>query len=128
MTQTPSNLSPRWDAAIEHCANYRKYLSGLSIPEESKTKAYLIDKDAIQRLLSQNEGKLDAIRVYIGQENIDGQGVIRLYMVGCTRDGDQFNDWNIPKTMELSSSATTTELGDTRPCPTQCSTANSLNS
>lgn len=126
MTQTPSNLSPRWDAAIEHCANYRKYLDGLTIKDELKTKAYLIDKDSIQRLLSQNEGKLDAIRVYIGQEMIEGQGVIRLYMVGCTRDGDQFNDWNIPKSME--SSITTTELGDTRPCPTQCSTANSLNS
>ena len=124
MTQT--NERSDWQLAIEQCANYRKYLDGLSIDDNSKTKAYLIDKDSIQRLLAQNNGRLDAIRVYIGHEIIDGQPVVRLYMVGCTKDGEQFNDWAIPNEKELLD--TQTQMGTTRPCPTQCSLANSLNS
>jgi hypothetical protein len=125
MTQVNEQGS-NWELAIEHCANYRKYLDGISIDPELKTKGYLIDKDSIQRLLAQNNGRLDAIRVYIGHEMIKDQPVVRLYMVGCTRDGDQFNDWQIPSNKELMDNQT--ELGKTRPCPTQCSTANSLNS
>jgi hypothetical protein len=117
---------PTWELAIQQCANYRKYLDGMAIEPELKTKAYLIDKASIQQLLAQNEGRLDAIRVYIGHEIIKDQPVVRLYMVGCTRDGDQFNDWAIPQEKELL--ATETQLGNTRPCPVQCSTANSLNS
>ncbi|HSB91548.1 MAG TPA: hypothetical protein VLC28_00460 [Flavitalea sp.] len=125
MTQTNETRSD-WQLAIEHCANYRKYLDGLSIDANSKTKAYLIDKDSIQRLLAQNSGRLDAIRVYIGHELVNGEAVVRLYMVGCTKDGEQFNDWQIPGEKELLT--TQTEMGTTRPCPVQCSTANSLNS
>jgi hypothetical protein len=125
MTQVNEQGS-NWDQAIEHCANYRKYLEGISIDPELKTKAYLIDKDSIQRLLAQNNGRLDAIRVYIGHEIIKEQPVVRLYVVGCTRDGEQFNDWQIPSGKELLESQT--ELGNTRPCPVQCSSPNSLNS
>lgn len=125
MTQNTEPRSP-WPLAIEHCANYRKYLDGLEIDPLVKTKAYLIDKSAIQQVLDQNGGKLDAIRVYIGHEIIKEQPVVRLYLVGCTKDGDQFNDWDIPNDKNLET--TQTILGNTRPCPTQCSTANSLNS
>ena len=125
MTQT-NGQSSNWPLAIEQCANYRKYLDGLSIDPELKTKAYLIDKDGIQQLLAQNNGRLDGIRVYIGHEIINDQPVVRLYMVGCTKDGDQYNDWAIPNEKELLD--TQTQMGSTRPCPTQCSLANSLNS
>jgi hypothetical protein len=125
MTQTNGQNS-NWPLAIEQCANYRKYLDGLSIDPELKTKAYLIDKDGIQQLLAQNNGRLDGIRVYIGHEIINDQPVVRLYMVGCTKDGDQYNDWAIPGEKELLD--TQTQMGSTRPCPTQCSLANSMNS
>jgi hypothetical protein len=125
MTQTNEQRS-NWELAIEQCANYRKYLDGISIEPELKTKAYLIDKASIQQLLAQNDGRLDAIRVYIGHEIVNDQPLVRLYMVGCTRDGEEFNDWKIPGEKELLD--TQTEMGKTRPCPTQCSTANSLNS
>src|SRR5678816_153689 len=114
-----------WQVAIEQCANYRKYLDGLSIEPDAKTKAYLIDKADIQKLLAQNDGRLDAIRVYIGHEIIKDQPVVRLHMVACTKDGEQYNDWKIPSGEELE---TQTQLVNGRPCPTQCSTANSLNS
>jgi len=117
-------LSP-WQVAIEQCANYRKYLDGLSIEGEAKTKAYLIDKADIQKLLDQNGG-LEAIRIYIGHEIIKDQSVVRLQMVACTKDGEQFNDWEIPSGKELQE--TSTLLVNGRPCPVQCSSPNSLNS
>jgi hypothetical protein len=118
--------SSPWEVAIEQCSNYRKYLDGITIEPEAKTKAYLIDKAAIQQLLAQNDGRLDAIRVYIGHEIIKDQAVVRLHMVACTKDGEQFNDWKIPSDKEFLE--TETQLGSTRPCPVQCSSPNSLNS
>ena len=112
-----------WEIAIEQCTNYRKYLDGLSIEPDAKTKAYLIDKADIQKLLAQND-HLDAVRIYIGHEIIKDQPVVRLHMVACTKDGEQYNDWKIPSGEELE---TQTLLGNGRPCPTQCS-SNSLNS
>jgi len=114
-----------WEVAIEQCANYRKYLDGLSIEADAKTKAYLIDKADIQKLLEQNGG-FKAIRIYIGHEIIKEQSVVRLHMVACTKDGEQYNDWEIPSGKELQE--TSTQLVNGRPCPTQCSSANSLNS
>ena len=125
MTQSSDQRSA-WEIAIEQCANYRKYLDGLSLEPDQKTKAYLIDKSSIQQILNQNGGRLDAIRIYVGHEIIKEQPVVRLHLVGCTRDGDQFNDWDIPSGKEALESQTI--LGSTRPCPTQCSSPNSLNS
>lgn len=125
MTQSNDTRSP-WQLAIEHCANYRKYLDGLLIDPLQKTKAVLIDKSEIQKVLNQNGGRLDAIRVYIGHEFIDQQPVVRLYLVGCTKNGEEYNDWDIPSDKEAVE--TQTILGNTRPCPVQCSAPNSLNS
>lgn len=107
-----------WSTAIEQCANYRNFLSGLDIDPNLKTKAVLIEKEAIKSLYQQG---CDGIRVYIGH---DENSQVHLHVVG-TKNGD---DYGVPTGEQVTAKILSTSLVNTRPCPVQCSLANSLNS
>jgi diadenosine tetraphosphate (Ap4A) HIT family hydrolase len=105
-----------WQTAIEQCANYRKFLSGLDIDESLKTKAVLIEKEAIKSLYQQG---CDGIRVYIGH---DENSQVHLHVVG-TKNGD---DYGVPTGEQLTSKVLSTSLVTTRPCPVQCTGSQSV--
>ena len=138
---TPTPLS--WKAIKKSVLDYQAHLRGLSIDPQLKRKAFLLDKETIDRLLQLGSGT-KAIRLYIGSEP-DGSG-LRIFPVACHQKTDHsgktyYEDVNIPLVLpeeaqrstgdtSLTAMETTEPLPDpyeTRPCPSDCSTANFLN-
>lgn len=145
-------MSENWSVIKEQVHTYRNYVKRL--PAEAAKKAsycYLLTKEEIDRLLSLagKDTSLDGIRIYLGGEMIDGHLVANAHVVACKKDGDSYNDYNVPGSLPdvalgaekgvkpLAFAATTTTsgidggdggTGTLKPCPAFCSSNNILNS
>jgi hypothetical protein len=138
----PSSNAPTWVQIKKSVLDYQAYLRSHQSNPALRRKAFLLDKETIDKLLGMGSGR-KAIRFYVGSEP-DGSG-LRLFPVACEERTDAsgnkyYHDINIPKTLadtELMTSAETTtettaeeplpEPYETRPCPTYCSSTNFLN-
>lgn len=136
-----TNGKPSWVEIKKAVLDYQAYLKKVQPDPQLRRKAFLLDRETIERLLLVGAGKASAIRFYIGSEP-DGSA-LRLFPVACEKKTDAtgsvyYEDINIPKTLpgetttEATTTADTTEDSlpapeDTRPCPTWCSTSNFLN-
>jgi len=150
MSPTTPNANPNpptWVEIKKSVLNYQAYLRSLSVPAELKRKAFVLDKEIIDRLFQLGSGSPKAIRLYIGSEP-DGTG-LRLFPVACEQKTDAsgrryYEDIDIPRTLstddtvmrsgdtaDMSTSDTTSgplpPPEETRPCPSDCSTSNFLN-
>lgn len=146
--------NPKLDKAIKDCKAYRKYLKNQGIPQHLASKGFLVTREMIERLMAQNGGNIDGIRIYVGLEVDDSNNpkAIKPYAVGCVKNGMQYNDYKVPKShqgtaADTSMAATTTSMGDAtnttltslstateepvvedpRPCPSECGEENDLN-
>lgn len=133
---------PSWKEAIRQTTEYRDYLKPLTVNEELKTLAYLITKESLDKLLTQNGQSLDGIRIYIGQDTINGDRLIRLVPVATKRivvNGIEVYDDYItyggePKKFTSGSSGEfppdpepdPDNFPEERPCPNECSPPNPL--
>lgn len=133
-------MSDNWSVIKEEVSTYRSYVKKL--PRKAADKAsfcFLLTKEEMDRLLSLNgDGGLHAVRIYLGGEMIEGHLVPTVHVVACQKDGKQYNDFNVPKTladapvkqMQFAKAATTTggdSTGILPPCPAACSNQNILN-
>ncbi len=117
----------------------------MDVNPELKRKAFLLDKETIDKLFELGSGR-KAIRLYVGSEP-DGTG-LRLFPVACQEKTDAsgrkyYEDINIPKKLpsdgEKGLMSATDAAGalaeeeplpnpyETRPCPTECGSTNFLN-
>jgi hypothetical protein len=143
--------NPKLGTAAKDCKAYRKYLKEKGIPQYLASKGFLITREMIDRLLAQNNGNIDGIRIYVGLDESTPAGVIKPYAVGCVKNGEQYNDYKVPArnpqaAVDPSMAATTTPLSEAtdttltatsvstepvveepRPCPSYCSQENELN-
>lgn len=141
---TNTNAPLEWEEIKRSVLNYQAHLKNSQPDAQLRRKAFVLDKDIIEKLLQANGGNVNAIRLYIGSEP-DGTG-LRLFPVACQEKIDAagnkyFEDINIPQTLPdksfaqsptqtATTDATSSILPDTcetRPCPPDCSTANFLN-
>ena len=124
--EAKDDLKTQWINAFDQTQRYREYLASLSINEEAKFKSYLISRQDIDDLLSQNGKVLDGIRIYIGHKVFENQEVaVRLIPVAVQKDAyGNFNDYNIPHKEDKDF---LTRICSTRPCPPECSSTNDLN-
>jgi hypothetical protein len=121
---TDAAPQPKWPDAFEQCENYRRYLDSLPIDPRLKIKSFLLTPESIEALLKQGGG-LDAIRIYIGHEIINGERAVRLFAVGAKKGiSGKYDDWNIPHRF---GTLNDTILGEVRPCPDECGSTNDLN-
>lgn len=152
-TKNGSDLRTKWRQAFSDTASYRKRLSAAkNLREEDKITAYSIHKKDIEDLLKKHGKNLDGIRIYIGERQINDETAIRLHAVAIIKQGEMYNDYNVPKLKDLASgrveefaTAESTEvskgfanphgnnqdlqgLAELRPCPQECSDKNDLNS
>ncbi|MGV3764896.1 MAG: hypothetical protein ACO1NW_02170 [Chitinophagaceae bacterium] len=125
---------PTWQEAVDQCAAYRDYLETLDVPVESKMKAILLTKEALNELLTQDGLELDGIRVYIGQKTeAGGEKLTTLVVVAVDKVVENghviYNDYNVPgPDVDLGATNPSRDsLGDERPCPVECSDPNVLN-
>lgn len=141
----------RLATASKHCKAYRKYLKDKGIPQHLATKGFLLTREMIDHLMTQNGRPLDGIRIYVGLDEA-GEMTIKPYAVACVKDGDKYNDYKVPAAaqqgvMDASMAATTTSsdtattptatslstedddtvLEEPRPCPSYCGDDNELN-
>lgn len=126
---TPSTPSS-WIEAFDQCKNYRDYLKSLpNVDPDKKTTAYLLTREDLDALFAQNDGNIDAVRVYVGQESVGSGYVVRLFAVACQKGDAAYDDWNVPSRDDLEKNvAPSSTLGRTRPCPSECNTlTNDLN-
>ena len=145
-------MSDNWSVIKQEVSTYRDYVKKL--PKKAADKArycYLLKREEIDRLLSLkgNGELLGGVRIYLGGEMIDGHLVANVHVVACEKDGDQYNDYNVPTSMPPVAMATETGVkplafatattapstgtgkgstGGTVPCPDFCSGTNILNS
>jgi hypothetical protein len=122
----------KWKTAFENAKNYRDFLAEQEIPDQEKSKAFLLTKEDISALLTQDNTSLDGIRIYVGHELYEnGSKAVRLYIVGAFVNGDVYEDYKIPADdvyNRITDLDTDPVLDEARPCPTKCSPANGLNS
>lgn len=141
--------NPSLDQAAKNCKAYRKYLKAKNIPDHLATKGFLVTKDMIDRLFAQSPD-IAGIRIYVGLDETVANMQIKPYAVACVKNGEKYNDWNVPPAQQTqeASAATTTTLSDAtnttltsttvstdtttlveepRPCPSECSDPNQLN-
>lgn len=139
----------RLATASKHCKAYRKYLKDKGIPQHLATKGFLLTREMIDHLMTQNGRALDGIRIYVGLDEA-GEMTIKPYAVACVKDGEKYNDYKVPAAqpgvMDASRAATTTSsdtastptatslsteedtvLEEPRPCPSYCGDDNELN-
>ena len=149
-------MSDNWSVIKQEVSTYRDYVKKLTPKAAAKASyCFLLSKHEIDRLLNlKGDGTLlHGIRIYLGAETIEHQMVATVHVVACEKDGDQYNDYNVPTSLPhvamavepgvkpLAFSATTADStttttpppgpGDTgllRPCPNFCSASNILNS
>jgi hypothetical protein len=138
------------DTAAKNCKAYRKYLKDNNIPQHLASKGFLITSEMISRLMAQNGGAIDGIRIYVGLDESTAAKEIKPYAVACVKNGEQYNDYQVPQRgqqapLDASIAATTTTSDATgttptstsistepvveepRPCPSYCSQDNELN-
>jgi len=138
----PTSNAPTWVQIKKAVLDYQAYLKSRQSDPLLRRKAFLLDKETIDKLFELGSGR-KAIRFYVGSEP-DGSG-LRLFPVACEERTDAsgkryYHDIRIPKTLKeegmMSATDPTTEetaeepLPDpyeTRPCPTYCGTTNFLN-
>ena len=140
--------NPRLDKAINDCKEYRRFTKQNDIPKGLAKKGFLLTKDMITRLMSQNGGNIDGIRIYLGMEMQGNQPTaLNSFAVACVKNGENYNDYKMPKGHQQAGvDATTASMGDAtnttltatslseepvvedpRPCPSECGEANDLN-
>ena len=143
-------MSDNWSVIKHEVSTYRDYVKKL--PKKAAEKAsfcYLLKKEEIDRLLSLkgNGELLGGVRIYLGAEMIEGHLIPTVHVVACEKDGEQYNDYNVPTSMPHVATATETRVkplafaaaapssdsgkgstGGTVPCPAFCSSQNILNS
>jgi hypothetical protein len=147
-------MSDNWSVIKHEVSTYREYVSKL--PKKAAAKAsycYLLSKEEIDRLLGlKGDGTLlHGVRIYLGGEMIDHHLIPTVHVVACEKDGDNYNDYNVPtsmppvamatetgvkplafaasaKTATASADGGTGDTGKLRPCPNFCSGSNILNS
>lgn len=136
------------DTAAKDCKAYRQYLKDKGIPTHLATKGFLITSDMIKRLMDQNGGAIDGIRIYVGLDESTGAKEIKPYAVACVLEGDKYNDYKVPRrsaqaidpslaatttgtdasaTLTATSISTEPVVEEPRPCPSYCSQENELN-
>ena len=125
-TTNNANLRSKWLTAFERWKNYRDYLAKLPIEYDEKINSYLLTKEDIEVLLTQDKKNLDGIRVYIGHKHFkNGAAAVRLFIVATEKDSyGNYNDYDIPRKDEKEFK---TMMGEERPCPHNCSNSNDLN-
>lgn len=122
--------------AAEGCRNYRNYIDrhyGAGNPEGHLS--YLLTREDLKSLIDGGLGRLDGIRIYIGHTGRAEQPLVRLYVVGVRKKGPRHDD-ELPrppqgaegKSGEGQSTLAAARLVTGRPCPSQCSSSNILNS
>lgn len=145
-------MSDNWSVIREEVHTFRNYVKRLPPKAEEKAHfCYLLKKEEIDRLLNlKGDGtQLDGVRMYIGGNMIDGHLVPTVHVVVCEKDGDQYNDYNVPSSlphdvamaaetglapMALKAATSSSDggsggsTGGTAPCPATCSGTNILNS
>ena len=136
-------MSENWSIIKEEVHTYRNYVKRL--PAEAVKQAsycYLLSKEEIDRLLSLagTDKQLDGVRIYLGANIIAGHLVPNVHVVACEKDGEQYNDYNVPdelpnvetgvKTLAFAAATGdgTKSTGNLPPCPAICSGKNILNS
>jgi hypothetical protein len=126
MDETNQGQISQWEKAVEQCKRFRDEIRSYPIPKDQMTLAYLFTQEDLDRLLNQGGKKLDGIRAYVGFEEINGKLIPRLYVVGCVKDGTQYNSV-VPS--QKSGGAENFEepiIDEGRPCPEDCGTGNGL--
>lgn len=141
-------MSDNWSVIKQEVSTYRDYVKKLPKKAEEKARyCFLLKKEEIDRLLGLkgNGELLGGVRIYLGGEMIDGHLVPTVHVVACEKDGEQYNDFNVPSSMPdvamavetgvkpLAFAAATSgtgkgSTGGTVPCPDFCSSTNILNS
>jgi len=144
-TPTRNPGPPSWVEIKKSVLNYQAYLKTLPVDPQLRRKAFVIDKETIDRLFRLGTGSPKAIRFYVGSEP-DGTA-LRLFPVACEQRTDgsgrtYFHEIDLPKTLPddstpttLSTRTTTMEVTtdslppteEARPCPSDCGSDNFLN-
>ena len=125
MDQTNPGQGPIWDKAVKQCKRFRDEIRSYPIPKDQMTLAYLFRQEDLDKLLNQGGRKLDGIRAYVGFEEINGKLIPRLYVVGCVKDGTQYNDV-VPSQQAKSAEDGDPTIDEGRPCPEDCGVGNEL--
>jgi len=131
MAKTKKSKRPTWDHAIKCAKTYRTYLQGLPIDDACKTKAFMITKTEIEKLMANNDG----IRIYLGMDPITGGFQLCFFPVAVKYNAKTgaYDDVKVPqkalKTLLMANAADTSVdgPGETLPCPNYCSSPNLLN-
>ena len=135
--------------AIKYCRNFRSYLKKNSTAKELSSKGFLLTRDQIDNILKQGDD-IKGIRIYVG---LDDSNNIKPYAVGCVKNGEKYNDYKIKRSgagipdgapqaaiTSMTDGTNTTLTGSStgmeddgpvveepRPCPSECSDDNDLN-
>ncbi len=133
-------MSDNWSLIKHEVSTYRDYVKKL--PADAAAAAsycFLLTKEEIDRLLTLkgHDGTLDGVRIYLGGKLVDGHLVPTVHVVAVEKEGEQYNDYNVPKVLASGAAAPTTasaaapgssSTGSLPPCPSFCSNQNILNS
>ncbi len=133
-------MSDNWSVIKQEVSTYRKYVAGM--PKDASAAAsycFLLKKEEIDRLLAlrgHDGTTLDGVRIYLGGKEIEGSFIPTVHVVAVEKDGEVYNDFNVPKEMPAVTQAPgmfgaaapgNGSTGDVRPCPAFCSGSNILN-
>jgi hypothetical protein len=119
---------PTWQEVKNKVVAFRNYVAGLTPTARASAKyAFMITKQDIKDMIEQAGGvpELDGIRAYLGADIIDGEMVPRIYFVAVKKEMNEYNDYDLGKTVPTGS---TPLVKEGLPCPTWCSKSNFLNS
>jgi hypothetical protein len=125
-------MSDNWSVIKHEVSTYRDYVKKL--PANAAAAAsycFLLTKEEIDRLLTLKgkEDTLDGVRIYLGGKLVDGHLIPTVHVVAVEKEGEQYNDYNVPKVLASGAAAPTTttapagggSTGSTFPCPSICS-------
>jgi hypothetical protein len=120
-----ATIIPPWDTAFIQCQHYRNYLKSLPVTDpKSKIRSYVLTKADLDDLFAQDSKTIDAIRIYIGHEPVGTSYAVRLFVVGCKKNGINYDDWEIP--LPGQQTGIKSILGEARPCPDECGTDDAM--
>jgi hypothetical protein len=132
-------MAENWSLITKEVSAHRTYVKNLTPGAAAEAKfCYLLSTTEFNRLLAlKGDGtQLDGVRIYLGAKEIDGQMVPTVHVVAVEKEGETYNDYNVPK--QMPEAAEGVELfgaapgpgssADLPPCPAVCGGQNILNS
>jgi hypothetical protein len=134
-------MSDDWSVIKQEVSTYRKYVAGLpKVAADAASYCFLLTKEEIDRLLAlrgHDGTPLDGVRIYLAGKKMEGHLVPTVHVVAVEKEGEVYNDFNVPKEMPATtkvpgtfgaSAPGTGSTGNLPPCPNFCSGKNILNS